>query len=395
MVAATELNEVREGRDSESRQPSARTPGTAGSPHGASTKHRLLCAAAALSRPEAGVPRSPLRCRDAAANARSNRNRGGSDRTCRAWRGFPRHSTGSDERIGQHAFAAGQESAMQHREHEALAIDVELARARAHETTENGDESERGSGRRSFASRYRQGRASLCQECRIAVRLAVATPKSSAVPRIEPTSPPFHPPERSSIMDRRNVLGFLSAGAAAGCASLLSGSAPLSAAAQPGHGLAARAASAQDHRHQDDPHRPQSDQAGDRQGFDQRARALRPGLRHVHPASVRRANGRGEVPEAVPDRPQRRRDRGHLAVILRQLVLAERSGAVQRHERRRHGALGHQGQACEYAGLSIARRQVPVRRRVLRARARPRRQGGRGQRARRRWPGAIATSACR
>ncbi len=34
-------------------------------------------------------------------------------------------------------------------------------------------------------------------------------------------------------MDRRNLLGFLSAGAAAGCATLLSGSAPLSAAAQP------------------------------------------------------------------------------------------------------------------------------------------------------------------
>ncbi len=34
-------------------------------------------------------------------------------------------------------------------------------------------------------------------------------------------------------MDRRNLLGFLSAGAAAGCASLLSGSAPLAAAAQP------------------------------------------------------------------------------------------------------------------------------------------------------------------
>ena len=35
-------------------------------------------------------------------------------------------------------------------------------------------------------------------------------------------------------MDRRNVLGYFSAGAAAGCASLFSGNAPLQAAAQPG-----------------------------------------------------------------------------------------------------------------------------------------------------------------
>ena len=43
-------------------------------------------------------------------------------------------------------------------------------------------------------------------------------------------------------MDRRNVLGILSAGAAAGCASLLpSGTAPLWAAAQPRPAIAARA----------------------------------------------------------------------------------------------------------------------------------------------------------
>ncbi len=104
------------------------------------------------------------------------------------------------------------------------------------------------------------------------------------------------------------------------------------------------------------------------------------GLRHVHPARLRGADGRREVPQAVPGRPQRRRDRGHLAVVLRQLVLAERPGAVQRDERRRHGALGHQGQARRHAGLSAPGGQVPVRRRPLPARPRARLQGGRGRR---------------
>ena len=36
------------------------------------------------------------------------------------------------------------------------------------------------------------------------------------------------------------------------------------------------------------------------------------------------ADGDRAVPEAVPDRPQRRRDRGHLAVELHELVLAQR-----------------------------------------------------------------------
>ena len=106
---------------------------------------------------------------------------------------------------------------------------------------------------------------------------------------------------------------------------------------------------------------------------DQRAGPLRPGLCDVHPAGLRGADGRREVPQALPDRPRRRPDRGHLAVVLRQLVLAERPGAVQRHERRGHGALGHQGQAGEHARLSAAGRQVPVRRGALCPRQRPRR----------------------
>ena len=114
--------------------------------------------------------------------------------------------------------------------------------------------------------------------------------------------------------------------------------------------------------------------------LDQRAGPVRPGLRHVHPARARGADGGREVPQALPARPRRRPDRGHLAVVLRQLVLAERAGPVQRHERRGHGALGHQGQAGQHARLSASGRQVPVRRRALRPRPRARFQGGRGQR---------------
>ena len=111
--------------------------------------------------------------------------------------------------------------------------------------------------------------------------------------------------------------------------------------------------------------------------------------------ALRRADRRREVPEAVPDRPQRRRDRGHLAVVLRQLVLAERPGPVQRHERRRHGALGHQGQAGRHAGLPAAGRQVPVRRRP--ATPTPAAATSRRWRTapRRRWSRATATSASR
>ena len=166
-------------------------------------------------------------------------------------------------------------------------------------------------------------------------------------------------------MDRRDVLGWLSAGAAAGCLDLFSGPAPRGPDGRAAAVGGPRPAPAEDHRHHDDPHRPQSRPAGHRQGLDQRAGPLRPGLRDVHPAGPRRADGRREVPEALPDRPRRRPDRGYLAVVLRQLVLAERPGAVQRDERRGHGALGHQGQAGEHARLSIAGRQVPVRRRAV------------------------------
>ena len=198
-------------------------------------------------------------------------------------------------------------------------------------------------------------------------------------------------------MHRRDLLGWLSAGAAAGGLELALQSGPRGSA-QAGAGVLlgfSRPAPAEDHRHHDDPHRSQSGPAGHRQGLDQRAGPLRPGLRHVHPARPRRADGRREVPEAVPGRPRRRPDRGYLAVVLRQLVLAERPGAVQRHERRGHGAVGHQGEAGEHARLSTAGRQVPVRRRPLC----PRQRARRSRRSRRtpgpRWPGATGISASR
>ena len=139
-----------------------------------------------------------------------------------------------------------------------------------------------------------------------------------------------------------------------------------------------------------DPHRPGPDPPGRRQGPDQRAGPLRPRLRHVHPAGARGADGRRQVSQALPHRPQSRRDRGHLAVVLRQLVLAERPGPVQRHERRRHGPLGHQGQAGRHAGLPAPGGQVPVRGRPLRPHQRARRPGGGGPGPRRDGEGLPA-----
>ena len=118
-------------------------------------------------------------------------------------------------------------------------------------------------------------------------------------------------------------------------------------------------------------------------------------LRHVHTARRRRPDGDRAVPEAVPHRPRRRRNRGHLAVVLRELVLAQRPGALQRDERRRHRALGHQGQARRHARLPAARRQVPARRRLLLPRRRTRLSGSRGQRAQGHGARATGTSACR
>ena len=60
------------------------------------------------------------------------------------------------------------------------------------------------------------------------------------------------------------------------------------------------------------------------------------------------------VPAA--DRPRPRAHRGHLAVPLPGRLLAPRPGDDDRDRRRRHGAVGHQGQGRRPAGLPAARR---------------------------------------
>ena len=98
--------------------------------------------------------------------------------------------------------------------------------------------------------------------------------------------------------------------------------------------------------------------------IDRSGRPLRLRLRHIHAARrPGRAGGR-EVSEAVPDRQARRPHRRHLAGHVQQLLLAERPGAEQRHQRRGPGALGHQGPPGRHAGLPAARRQSAARRRT-------------------------------
>ena len=92
------------------------------------------------------------------------------------------------------------------------------------------------------------------------------------------------------------------------------------------------------------------------------------------------------LPEAVPGRQARGPDRGHLAGALRELVLAERPRAQQRDQRRRHGALGHQGPPGRDARVPAPRRQGPRGGRLLRARERLRDPGGARQRPRAHGP---------
>ncbi|CAA9556778.1 MAG: Starvation sensing protein RspA, partial [uncultured Thermomicrobiales bacterium] len=146
----------------------------------------------------------------------------------------------------------------------------------------------------------------------------------------------------------------------------------------PGLGAVRRAAAAPHHRRPGDHHRAGRHPARDREGRNQRARALRRRLRDVHAASPDgRHRGRG-VPQAVPGRPRPRRHRGHLADLVRQLLLAVGAGPQQRDVRRRHGPLGHQGQAGEHARPPAARRQGAARGPALRPRVRTRPAGGRG-----------------
>ena len=163
-------------------------------------------------------------------------------------------------------------------------------------------------------------------------------------------------------MNRRQWFSRVPAAGAAGP----SVAAPRPMAAKTADPPAAKRAAAQDHRRQDDPHRAGRHPPGRRQGADQRAGAVRPGLRHLHPAGPRRRDGRRQVPQAVPDRQGPAADRGHLAVGVRQLVLAQRPGARQRPQRRRHGPVGHPRQAGRHAAstscsaASAARRSIPI-----------------------------------
>ena len=102
--------------------------------------------------------------------------------------------------------------------------------------------------------------------------------------------------------------------------------------------------------------------AGDRQGRDQRTGSVgwgAPRSRSGRVVRPRSSNTSSRFSSAAT--PTRSKTSGSQ---LRQLVLAERSGALQRDERRRHGALGHQGQARRDAALPAAGWQVPARRRL-------------------------------
>ena len=115
---------------------------------------------------------------------------------------------------------------------------------------------------------------------------------------------------------------------------------------------------------------------------DDRGRRVRPRRRDAERARA----GRGQLPHRprrpAADRARRAGHRGHLAVPLQGRLLAARPGDDERHRRGRHGAVGHQGQGGEPAGLPAARRRVARERPRLRARQRARRRpGGQGRRA--------------
>ena len=89
-----------------------------------------------------------------------------------------------------------------------------------------------------------------------------------------------------------------------------------------------------------------------------------------------------------------RPDRGHLADLVRRLLLPERGHTQQRPERDRRRPLGHSRQAVRRAGLQAPRRQGPRGGTALR----PRQRHGTVRRSRTRYAGgkprATATSAC-
>ena len=141
-----------------------------------------------------------------------------------------------------------------------------------------------------------------------------------------------------------------------------------------------------------DPDRAGRDPAGDREGRDRRAGALRPRLRDLHPAAAGSGHRHRAVPQAAGHRA-RVHDIEDIWHAGRQLLLAERTGAQQRPVRGRHGALGHQGQAGGDAALPAARRRCRVAATVY-VHASGRDPGGR-RRARRFMEQGFAISAAR
>ena len=117
------------------------------------------------------------------------------------------------------------------------------------------------------------------------------------------------------------------------------------------------------HRHQPEPQL-RHPQDHDRRGAD-RARG-----RHPERPRARRRQLPAGPRRAAADRPRRVPHRGHLAVPLPQRVLAPRPGDHGRDRRRRHGAVGHQGQGRADAGLPAARGSEPRRSDGLRPRVR-------------------------
>ena len=86
----------------------------------------------------------------------------------------------------------------------------------------------------------------------------------------------------------------------------------------------------------------------------------------LRPRATRTLNGRElavvalpqRARDPVPDRPRRAPDRGHLAVPLPRRLLAARAGDDERDRRRRHRAVGHQGQGRRPAAVPAARRRA-------------------------------------
>ena len=87
--------------------------------------------------------------------------------------------------------------------------------------------------------------------------------------------------------------------------------------------------------------------------------SLRLRLRHLHAAGRPGETSRREIPQTFSAEQDDRSHRRHLAVVLRQFLLEERAGAEQCAERHRPGALGYQGPAGGYAGVSTCGRQMP------------------------------------